>query len=77
MTEIQAQPVVHEMSSIHPQRRGGVAGRELADLDAVELIDLKTTDWTATVNCVAVAMSTIQREPESFGAVLNRPYVTE
>ena len=29
---------------------------ELADLDAVELIDLETTDWTATVNCVAVAL---------------------
>ena len=44
------------MWSIHPQRRGGDAGRELADLDAVALIDLKTTNWTATVNCVAVAL---------------------
>ena len=72
MAELQAQPVVHEMWPIHPQRRGGVAGRELADLDAVELIDLETMDWTPTVNCVAVALEA-QRLVEWRDRWLNPP----
>ena len=39
LAEFQAQPVVHDVVH-HPQRGRGDAGRELADLDAVELIDI-------------------------------------
>ena len=39
LTELQAQPVVHDVVH-HPQRGRRDAGRKLADLDAVELVDL-------------------------------------
>ena len=39
LPEFQAQPVIHDMVH-HPQGGFGDAGRELADFDAVKLIDV-------------------------------------
>ena len=39
LAELQAQPVVHDVIH-HPQRGRGDAGRKLADLNSVELIDI-------------------------------------
>ena len=39
--------------------------------------NVSAADYAADPRAMAVALSTIQGEPESSGAVLNRPYVTE